>query len=72
MCGTHTLKKRKFSISQKKRDIMKKEKKKPNKKVILYSILAIICVGLAITIDWIFLLAAVILIWLNQKELIKK
>jgi hypothetical protein len=51
---------------------MKKEKKKPNKKVILYSILAIICVGLAITIDWIFLLAAVILIWLNQKELIKK
>jgi len=43
-----------------------------NKKVVLLSIIALICIVLAITIDWLFLIPAVIIMLINQKELIKK
>jgi len=51
---------------------MKKEKRKVNWNVIIYSIIALGFVALALLIDWIFLIGAVILIWLNQKELMKR
>ena len=43
--------------------------KKINWKVVIYSIIGLICVILSFTIDWIFLLPAVICILLNQREL---
>jgi hypothetical protein len=43
-----------------------------NWKVVIYSVIAIICVILAFVIDWIFLLPAVILMLLNQRELFRK
>ena len=43
-----------------------------NKKVTVLSIIALICIVLAITIDWLFLVPAVIIMIINQKELIKK
>jgi hypothetical protein len=42
-----------------------------NKKVVLYSIIALICLVLTFTINWLFIIPAVVLSWLNQKELIK-
>jgi len=49
---------------------MKKERK-INKKVIVYSLIALICLVLTFKIDWLFIVPAVILMWLNQRELIK-
>jgi 1,4-dihydroxy-2-naphthoate octaprenyltransferase len=46
-----------------------KNSKKINWKVVIYSIIGLICVILSFTIDWIFLLPAVICILLNQREL---
>lgn len=43
-----------------------------NKKVVILSIIALICIVLAIVIDWLFLVPAVIIMLINQKELIKK
>ena len=43
-----------------------------NKKVVFLSIIALICIVLAIVIDWLFLIPAVIIMLINQKELIKK
>jgi len=43
-----------------------------NKKVMVLSIIALICIILAIIIDWLFLIPAVIIMLINQKELIKK
>jgi len=43
-----------------------------NKKVMLFSIIALICIVLAIAIDWLFLIPAVIIMLINQKELMKK
>ncbi|MFA5258855.1 MAG: hypothetical protein WC979_06065 [Candidatus Pacearchaeota archaeon] len=50
----------------------KKFNKKINWKVVIYSILGLACVVLSFTIDWAFLLPAVILMLLNQRELNKK
>jgi len=50
---------------------MNKRKKKINKKVIVYSIIAIIFLILTFIVDWIFIIGAVIMIILNQKELMK-
>jgi len=47
-------------------------KKKPNIKVIIYCLIAFGFVVLTFLIDWIFIIGAVVLIWLNQKELMKK
>ena len=46
--------------------------KKPNIKVILYSIIALGFLALTFFIDWIFIIGAVVMIWLNQREIIKK
>jgi len=43
-----------------------------SKKVTILSIIALICIILAIVIDWLFLIPAVIIMLINQKELIKK
>jgi len=51
---------------------MKKKSKKPNIKVIVYSLIAFGFVALGFLADWVFLLGAVIMIYLNQKELMKK
>lgn len=42
-----------------------------NLKVVVFSILALICIALAFLVDWLFLIGAIILMILNQKELIK-
>ena len=51
---------------------VKMKSKEPNIKVIIYSLIALGFVALTIFVDWMFLLGAVIMIWLNQKELMKK
>lgn len=43
-----------------------------NPKVVLYSIIALIFVFLAILLDWLFIIPAVILMLINQRELMKK
>jgi len=50
---------------------MKQKGKKPNKKVIIYSLLALGFMILTVLIDWLFIIGAVYLVWLNQKELMK-
>tara|TARA_Y100000310_G_scaffold69026_1_gene64401 strand:+ start:19635 stop:19781 length:147 start_codon:yes stop_codon:yes gene_type:complete len=45
---------------------------KPNIKVIIYSIIALGFLALTFLVDWLFIIGAVILIYLNQKELMKK
>jgi hypothetical protein len=46
-------------------------KNKPNPKVIIFSILALGFLALTFFVDWIFIVGAVILMYLNQKELMK-
>ena len=43
-----------------------------NKKVILYSLVALAFVVLSFAVDWLFIIGAVILMIINQKELMKK
>ena len=43
-----------------------------NIKVVVLSVIALICIVLAIIIDWLFLIPAVIIMLINQRELIKK
>ena len=43
-----------------------------NKKVVIYSIIALGFLALTFLVDWIFIVGAVILMILNQKELNKK
>ncbi len=43
-----------------------------NRKVVIYSIIALICLFLAVFIHWLFIIPAVILMIINQKELFKK
>jgi hypothetical protein len=50
----------------------KVNKKKINWKVILYSILALICLVLVYTVDWIFIVPVLFFIWLNHRELFGK
>ena len=45
-------------------------KKKPNIKIIIYSLIALGFVALTIFVDWMFIIGAIIMIWLNQRELI--
>jgi len=44
--------------------------KKPNIKIIVYSVIAFGFLALTFLIDWIFIIGAVVMIWLNQRELI--
>jgi|TARA_Y100000310_G_scaffold339052_1_gene430536 hypothetical protein len=43
-----------------------------NPKVVIYSIIALGFLVLTFLVDWIFIIGAVVLMVLNQKELIKK
>jgi hypothetical protein len=43
-----------------------------NNKVVIYSIIALAFLVLTFLVDWVFIIGAVILMYLNQKELIKK
>jgi len=43
-----------------------------NPKVVLYSIIALGFLALTFLVDWLFIIGAIILVYLNQKELIKK
>ncbi|MFH1607626.1 MAG: hypothetical protein ABIA78_00670 [archaeon] len=45
---------------------------KPNYKVVIYSIIALGFLALTFLIDWLFILGAVILMILNQRELMRK
>ncbi len=46
--------------------------KKVNVKVIIYSIIAFGFLALTFLVDWMFIIGAMIMIYLNQKELMKK
>jgi hypothetical protein len=46
--------------------------KKVNIKVIIYSIIAFGFIALTFLVDWMFIIGAVILMYLNQRELMKK
>lgn len=57
---------------------MKVNKKKPsskskkvNVKVIIYSIIAFGFLGLTFLIDWLFIIGAAIMVYLNQRELMR-
>jgi len=43
-----------------------------NPKVVIYSIIALFCLYLTFTVDWLFIIPAVIIMFINQKELFKK
>ena len=43
-----------------------------NKKVVIYSIIALGFLVLTFLVDWIFIIGAVILMILNQRELMRK
>lgn len=45
---------------------------KANKKVVIQSIIGLICLALMYLVSWWFIVPAVILLVLNQKELLKK
>ncbi|MEK6945219.1 MAG: hypothetical protein AABW63_00300 [Nanoarchaeota archaeon] len=47
-------------------------KRRPNIKVIIYSIIALGFLALTFLVDWIFIVGAVILMYMNQRELKKK
>jgi len=42
-----------------------------NKQVVFLSVLALICVGLAFVVDWLFLAPAVVIMLINQRKLMK-
>jgi hypothetical protein len=52
--------------------INKKVRKKPNLKVIMYSLIGLICIALMFFVSWYFIIGAAIVIWLNQRELVGK
>jgi len=43
-----------------------------NKKVVFNSLIALVFIFLTFTVDWLFIIPAVILLIINQKELMKK
>ena len=46
--------------------------KKFNIRVVIYSLIALVFMALTFLVDWLFIIGAVVLIWLNQKELTKR
>lgn len=46
--------------------------KKPNWKVVIYSLIALGFLALSFLVDWMFIIGAVIFMFLNQRELMKK
>jgi len=51
---------------------MKSKSKKINWKIIIYSLIAFGFLALTYFVDWVFIVGAVVMIWLNQKELRQK
>jgi len=47
-------------------------KKEVNKKVVIQSVIALICVVLMFLVSWWFIVPAGILLWMNQRELFKE
>ena len=47
-------------------------KRKPNPKIIIFSLLALGFMALTFLVDWLFIIGAVVLMFLNQRELMKK
>ncbi len=47
-------------------------KKKLNKKVIIYSLIGLVSLALTFFIDWLFIVIAVLMVYLNQRELKRK
>ncbi len=47
-------------------------KRKMNVKVVVYSLIALVCLALTFFVDWLFIVPAAILMILNQIELMKK
>lgn len=43
-----------------------------NPKVVIFSLIALVFLYLTFAVDWLFIIGAVILMILNQKELMKK
>ncbi|MBD3247262.1 hypothetical protein GF378_01430 [Candidatus Pacearchaeota archaeon] len=43
-----------------------------NPKVVVYSIIALFFLYLTFAVDWLFIIPAVIIMFINQKELMKK
>ncbi len=43
-----------------------------NPRVVIYSFIALFFIYLTFTVDWLFIIGAVILMFLNQRELFKK
>jgi hypothetical protein len=48
------------------------KKRKINKKVVIYSLVALLCIYLTYTVNWMFIVGAAILMILNQRELMRK
>jgi hypothetical protein len=46
--------------------------KKPNWKIIIFSLFALGFLALTFLVDWLFIIGAVVFMLLNQKELMKK
>ena len=51
---------------------MKEQSKKPKINIIIYSLIALGFLALTFLVDWMFIIGAVIIIYLNQKELMKR
>ncbi len=49
-----------------------KSERKVNWRVVIYSIIALICLVLVFTVDWLFIIPVAVLVWMNQRELMKK
>jgi len=49
-----------------------KGNKKLSIRVIIYSLIALGFVALTFLVDWMFIIGAVVIVWLNQRELIEK
>ena len=45
---------------------------KVNKKVVVLSIIALFCLVLTFFVNWIFILPVAVILWINQRELMKK
>jgi len=45
--------------------------KKINFKVVIYSLLGLICIYLMYKVDWMFVIPVLFFIWLNQRELFR-
>jgi hypothetical protein len=61
-----------FVVYFEKTKMVNKKVKGVNWRVVGYSLIALGFVGLGIFVDWVWFLGAVIIIWLNQRELMGK